>query len=264
MKGLTLPKAETNTGFPPTSSSPVCPEDSGGANRKLQTVLNWHDIVMRNALEGVLLLGNPPGKILEVNNAFCNMLGYSREELLRMSVKDFDIDFSLQEISEREQNIKKSGGVSFTTRHKCKDGKIIDVLINISYIDIGDGLKLCFHRDVTEQKKVTEQLEESENLYQILIELGAEAGEAVVMLQDIDGKEGVQTFVSDQWPRITGYNKEELLGMSFFDLEKCQDRPASLARHRLKMLGKPVPGLFENVNYTQGRHRGTHRAYWGF
>ncbi len=54
---------------------------------------------------------------------------------------------------------------------------------------------------MTEQKKVAERLEESENRYRTLIELGAEAGEAIVMVQDIDGKEGIQTFVSDQWPQ---------------------------------------------------------------
>ncbi len=95
---------------------------------------------MRNAKEGILLLGSPPGKILDVNDAFCHMLGYSREELLNMSVRDFDIDLSMEKISQRLQNIKKLGGTSFTARHRRKDGKIIDVLVNMSYINIGQGL----------------------------------------------------------------------------------------------------------------------------
>jgi PAS domain S-box-containing protein len=65
------------------------------------------------------------------------------------------------------------------------------------------------------------------------------------MLQDIDGQEGIQTFVSDQWSKITGYSKEELLGSCFFDLIDPKDRVASIERHRLKMAGKAVPGLYE-------------------
>ena len=68
------------------------------------------------------------------------------------------------------------------------------------------------------RRRMQTQLLESEERYKALINLGTEVGEAVVMLQDEDGIEALQTFVSDEWPRITGYDKDELLHMSFFDL----------------------------------------------
>ena len=89
------------------------------------------------------------------------------------------------------------------------------------------------------------KLEEAEDRYRTLIELGTKIGEAVIMLQDIDGREGVHTYVSDQWSQITGYSKEELLTMSFFNLVKPEDRQLSLNRHRLKMAGKTMSDLFE-------------------
>lgn len=55
----------------------------------------------------------------------------------------------------------------------------------------------------------------------------------------------MQIFMNDQWPRITGYSKEELLGMSFFDLVHPQDRQTSQQRHREKMSGEAMAGLFE-------------------
>lgn len=100
-------------------------------------------------------------------------------------------------------------------------------------------------RDNSERRQLQEQIRESEEHYKALIELGNEAGEAIVMLQDIDGREGVQTFVSQHWCRVTDFTKEELLGTSFFDLVKPEDRQASLERHRRKMSGESVPGLFE-------------------
>jgi PAS domain-containing protein len=65
-------------------------------------------------------------------------------------------------------------------------------------------------RDITEQRQMKEQVKETEDRYGALIELGAKIGEAVVILQDIRGKERVQTFFNDQWPKITGDSTKEL------------------------------------------------------
>ncbi len=89
------------------------------------------------------------------------------------------------------------------------------------------------------------ELEGAEDRYRTLMELGTKIGEAVIMLQDIGGKEGVQTHVSDQWPKITGYSRKELLGIPFFDLVSVRDKESSIQRHRKKMAGEAVPDLFE-------------------
>jgi len=99
--------------------------------------------------------------------------------------------------------------------------------------------------DITERKRAEEALRESEERYGALLNLGAEVGEAIVMLQDTEQGDAIQTFVSGDWPRITGYSEKELLGMSFFDLLHPRDREASLKRHKRKMSGATMPGLFE-------------------
>lgn len=90
-----------------------------------------------------------------------------------------------------------------------------------------------------------EDLQESEERNRALLDLGTEVGESVVMLQDTEQGEGIQTFVSYMWPHITGYPKEELLGMSFFNLVHPESRQTSIERHRRKMAGKSMPGLYE-------------------
>jgi PAS domain S-box-containing protein len=100
-------------------------------------------------------------------------------------------------------------------------------------------------RDITEKKELLAKATELEERYKAVIELGTEAGEAIIMLQDVDGREAVQTFVSDQWSIITGYSKQELTGMSFIDLLHPKDKTASLERHRRKLAGETIPGLFE-------------------
>lgn len=103
--------------------------------------------------------------------------------------------------------------------------------------------------DVIELKARISQLEkelsESEARANALINLGTEAGEGIVMLQDVDGKEAIQTFVNNQWCRIIGYKEEELVGTSLIELESPKDQEISLKRHRLKMTGVAMPGLYE-------------------
>ncbi len=98
---------------------------------------------------------------------------------------------------------------------------------------------------ITERKRAEEALRESEERYRAIVNLSGEVGEAVILLQDTDQGEGIHSFVNDEWPHITGYSREELLGMSFFNLAYPKDHDASLERHRSKMKGKVIPGLFE-------------------
>ena len=97
----------------------------------------------------------------------------------------------------------------------------------------------------TECKGVEEALRESEEMYRALLSLGGRVGEAVVMLQDNEQGDAIHTLVSDEWLRITGYSRKKLLSMSFFDLLHPKDRQASLKRHKRKMGGESIPGLFE-------------------
>jgi PAS domain S-box-containing protein len=88
-------------------------------------------------------------------------------------------------------------------------------------------------------------LEESEALYRTMVDMSSEVGESILMLQDTDNREGVITFASPQFYRMTGCKKEDLLEMSFFDLLMPEEREASIDRHRRKMQGESLPELHE-------------------
>ncbi len=204
-------------------------------------------------IAGVIIVAiDSAGKVTLINRKGCQVLGYGGEEVIgknwfdnfvpaRIKSELLDVSEKLlsgeMELAEFYENpvLTRSGEERLIAWHSTvlrdERGNII------GHLSSGE--------DITERKRAEQALSESESRYRSLVHLGAEVGEAIVTLQDEASKEGIQVFCNETWPRITGYSEKELLNTSFFDLVHPGDRKDSLARHRKKMSGKTMPGLFE-------------------
>lgn len=110
-------------------------------------------------------------------------------------------------------------------------------------------------KDISRRKRLQFQLNEAQELYRSIVELSSEIGEAIILVQDSYDFEGVIVFASKQFSRITGYTQEELVGKPYFELIAEQDRLSSLERHRRKMGGEILPGLYEiRLVHKDGKH----------
>jgi DNA repair protein RadC len=89
------------------------------------------------------------GNILEVNDSYCRMIGYTREELLKMSISDVEALERPEDTATHLNNIILRGSDRFKTQHRCKDSKIIDIEINCVYFNVGKGQLLVFVHDLT-------------------------------------------------------------------------------------------------------------------
>ncbi len=111
------------------------------------------------------------GRILDANDAICRLLGYSREELLRMHVAQIEADESAAEVAARTREMMHSGSARFQGRHRRKDGRVIEVEISVQYVAaLGDRF-FVFVRDITERNKAEQshalmeaQLRESQKM----------------------------------------------------------------------------------------------------
>ncbi|MDD5288505.1 MAG: histidine kinase N-terminal 7TM domain-containing protein [Dehalococcoidales bacterium] len=103
-------------------------------------------------------LADMQGRFLDVNDAYCKLVGYSRSELLKMRISDIEAIEKQDETIKRIANIKKNGKDRFETRHRHKDGRINDVEVSVNYVEVSGGRMFVFIRDITEHKKLQEQL----------------------------------------------------------------------------------------------------------
>lgn len=139
--------------------------------------------MLRASLDGFLVV-DAHDRFLEVNDAYCNMLGYSREELLSFSISDIEADETPRETARHIYKIVETGSDRFETRQRCKDGHLIYVEVSANYSNLHSGRMYCFLRDITERKRNEELLMKSEaNLLAILDNLPY-----LTWLKDCDGR----------------------------------------------------------------------------
>src|SRR5208337_2414746 len=92
------------------------------------------------------------GRFRNVNAAACGMLGYSRDELLSLSVHDIDPDYSHESGQTDLEFLKRGGTLSLRRSHTARDGRIIPVEITSNYFIYSDVEYICcIVRDITER-----------------------------------------------------------------------------------------------------------------
>jgi PAS domain S-box-containing protein len=209
---------------------------------------NEAEFLFKNTSDAIRVI-NSDFTICRINRAFAEMTGVDQNEVMGKKCWEVFPSLHCHTTECRLQRILDGElGIQVEIERKRKDSTSIPCLVTtFPLTDETDKLTGIIEqfRDITEKRRLEEKVEESEDRYRAMIDVGTEAGEAIVMLQDVNGKEGIQTFVSDQWPNITGYTGAELLGMSFFDLVSPVDRMTSVERHRLAMSGLSIPKTFE-------------------
>jgi len=128
-----------------------------------------HRIILATTLDGFYVMGLDT-RLLEVNASYCKMVGYTCEELLKMSMLDIEAIETPEETNRHIKKVVEQGYDFFETQHRCKDGKIIDIEVSANYIDVEGGQMVVFVRNITERKRAEQALMESEGKYRTLVE----------------------------------------------------------------------------------------------
>ncbi len=113
--------------------------------------------ILRTTVDGFWVI-NSEKKFIEVNDAYCRMTGYSREELLNLTISDIEAAEKPEETAERINRIIKIGGETFETIQRKKDGSVFTVEVSATYLNADGGKFISFCRDITERKRNENEL----------------------------------------------------------------------------------------------------------
>jgi len=161
----------------------------------------------------------PDGEFCYVNDAACTSLGYSREELLRMSVPDIDMAVPRENWHEVFGKIKQAEGVMLEGRLRRKDGTIFPGEVSANFLAFeGSEYVFAFVADITERKQSEEELR------QINEELQAQQEE---LRQSNEELEEQTRALRESEERLQG-QQEELRQMN----EELEERTEALEAER--------------------------------
>ncbi len=141
------------------------------------------------------------GRLREVNDAYVQRSGYTREELLAMRVTDLEARETPEETAAHIAKVMRDGSDLFESWHRARDGSLWPVEINVSHWPAAGGRLFVFLRDISSRRLSETQMQKLSRV----LEQTADA----VMVTDRDG---VIEYVNPALETMTGYSRAELVG----------------------------------------------------
>ena len=175
------------------------------ARKKTEETMQFMQFSIDRAADAAFWMGKD-ARFIYVNDAACRSLGYSRKELLKMSVHDIDPDFPAEVWPDHWKDVKKRGSFSLESHHRTKKGRVFPVEVTVNYLEFGGKEYNCaFVKDITERKQAEEALRENEERFRTIVETAP----GMLMISDTQGN---NIYVSPNCEKLTGYTQEELQG----------------------------------------------------
>jgi PAS domain S-box-containing protein len=114
-------------------------------------------VMLANTLEGVMILDGD-GRLIEVNDSMCRMVGYSRAELQSMSLGDLEATQSRDKMNAVGRRVRKQGSDRFETAFRQRDGSLVDLDVTVTFAEIAGGRFFASLRDITDRKRADREL----------------------------------------------------------------------------------------------------------
>ena len=178
--------------------------------KKVQESDERYRTMLQTAIDGYWMV-DVKGNLLQVNEAYCRMSGYTEKELLKMSIPDLEAGETADKTSSHIEKIIAQGEDRFESRHRRKDGSIFDIEVNVQFRAFEGGRFVAFLQDITERKKAEKSLKENQRFLTEIIENNG----ALIFAKDRDGR---YELVNKKWEEATGLKRENVIGKNDEDV----------------------------------------------
>jgi len=185
------------------------------------------------------------GRIINVNRHACESLGYTREELLGLSIQDIDQEVVSGKHLEQWKQMIPGEPITLEGAQKRKDGTTFPVEVRLGVFESGERkLILGLVRDITERKRAEEALKESEKRLQDILLASAD------WIWEVDSKTKY-TYTSGKVKDVLGYEPDEIIGKTPFEIT-LKDESGEIRKYFRKIGSEKKPIVdFENWNVTK-------------
>jgi two-component system, cell cycle sensor histidine kinase and response regulator CckA len=172
--------------------------------------------------DAIQVIDPATGQFLDANQKAWQSLGYSREEFLRLRVRDIDPAVAAMPWLDCLTEIKSSGYRILEGEHIRRDGTRFSVEINVKFVQSSRDCLVAIVRDISERKKAEELLRQSEEKYRQMFECNPQP----MWLYDIDTLRFAA--VNDAAVAHYGFSRQEFLALTIKDIRSEEDVPVFL------------------------------------
>ena len=170
-----------------------------------------------NGAADSIILHDMTGRVVDVNEQSCDLLGYSRDELLALSIFEIEIGVSPTELNELWAQIQAGQALTFEGVHQRRDGSSFPVEVRVTLFDKGERpLVFASVRDISDRRRAEHALKSNERRLALAISATADA----IWERNLQTDE---TYYSPRWFEMLGY----------------QDRQFPMNHHSWKVLCHP-------------------------
>lgn len=155
--------------------------------RKLKLSESRFSSILNIVMNGFFILDSDLN-IIEANDAFCQMSGYSREELLKLRLADMEFNEDAEQSARHAEKVARQGFDRFETRHRHKNGSVYDVEISVTF-EPKSRQMLVFTKDITERKLAEKKLAASNAILKILNDTSK------LLLKDLDWRKNIERIL---------------------------------------------------------------------
>ena len=175
------------------------------------------------------------GRFIDVNRSYSNLIGYSRDELLQMNVRDVEAKETPEEISRRIAAATERGYDRFETVHRCKDGSTLNFEVTVSHTTDGEERLFVFLHDITQRKKNEDRIKETvERLSLALKAVGGATWDLDLLTHnqvwsaenyELYGMSPATTVTLEDWLSLVHSEDRETLAASIPNSDQSTDKP---------------------------------------
>ena len=186
---------------------------------------------------------DPEGRFIKINQKFCDIVGYTLEEMLTRTFQDIthpdDLDTDLEHARQLLNEEIKT--YSREKRYFKKNGEVVWVNLTVSLVREDTGKPRYFIavvEDIADRMQIKQALLNSEEKYRNLIE---QANDGIVVLQ-----EGRIRFVNSMMKKMFGYTSKEFLNAPFEKFIPADEFAKIADMYKRRMNKEDIPSIYES------------------